>query len=230
MNKTIGKMILDNLKKPRHVTEYDITKPLISKDVISELLKNAYEVTPSKNNIVAWQVHVLGPEHQKYKDIIYDKSCDNDTRMNKGNTEFEDIASGTERKDVNYANLTSCQYLLIITQRLGTLTSTYQKLAWKRGIFFDPCTEKGLEDSREPICVESGMFAMAFRGLAAEKGIDTSFTGNFSRSPEHWKELPFIDRRVNLMITVGHAKKYRRETFPIDYDYKPNYEDIIKWI
>ena len=29
--------------------------------------EKTYEITPSKNNMAAWQVHVLGPKHQKYK-------------------------------------------------------------------------------------------------------------------------------------------------------------------
>ena len=226
--------VYSTFSMPRHVVEFDRSKPIIEKKVIDDILKRCYEIIPSKNNIVGWQVHVLGPEHQKYKDIIFRESAKNDTRSNKG-SDIPDVGAikeeqGIPRKQVMYKHMTSCQYLLIMTQRLANLASEYQKDAWGRGIFYDPCTEEGLVESREAIALECGFFAYAFRGLAIEKGIDTSFTGNFSRSPDVWKELPFVDRRVNLLISVGYGKVYRRAILPITYDYKPSPEDIIKWV
>ena len=226
--------VYSTFSMPRHVVEFDRSKPIIEKKVIDDILKRCYEIIPSKNNIVGWQVHVLGPEHQKYKDIIFRESAKNDTRSNKG-SDIPDVGAikeeqGIPRKQVMYKHMTSCQYLLIMTQRLANLASEYQKDAWGRGIFYDPCTEEGLKLSREAIALECGFFAYAFRGLAIEKGIDTSFTGNFSRSPDVWIELPFVDRRVNLLISVGYGKVYRRAILPITYDYKPSPEDIIKWV
>ena len=228
-------MIYETIRKARHVLEFDTDKP-VDKEVMKDLLEKTYEITPSKNNMVAWQVHVLGPEHQNYKDILYEGSAKSDTRSNKG-TDIPDIGAikeeqGIPRQYTMYRCLNTAPYVLILTERKASLVSQYQKDAWNRGIFYDPCTEKGLADSRENICVECGLFAMNFRALAIEKGIDTTYTCNFNKQLDThvWKQLPFVDRRVNVMISVGYGKKYRREIHPITYDYKPSIDKIVKWV
>ena len=230
-------MIYDIVKKARHVQEFYTYKDKpVDKEVLKDLLEKTYEITPSKNNMAAWQVHVLGPEHQKYKDALFEGSAANDTLSNKGN-ELPDIGyikeqQGIPRENVMYRCLNTAPYVLIVTQRKSELVSPYQKDAWSRGIFYDPCTEKGLADSRENICVECGLFAMNFRALAIEKGIDTTYTCNFNKQLDTkvWKQLPFVDRRVNVMISVGYGKKYRRDIHPITYDYKPSIDKIVKWV
>jgi|TARA_B100001059_G_scaffold102221_1_gene101962 nitroreductase len=231
-------MIYETVKKARHVHEfYTYKEKPVDKEVLKDLLEKTYEITPSKNNMAAWQVHVLGPEHQKYKDALFEGSAANDTLSNIGNKDYVDIGhenekKGIPRENVMYRSLNTAPYVLIVTQRKSELTSPYQKDAWSRGIFYDPCTEKGLADSRENICVECGLFAMNFRALAIEKGIDTTYTCNFNKQLDTkvWKQLPFVDRRVNVMISVGYGKKYRRDIHPITYDYKPSINKIIKWL
>ncbi len=226
-------MIYETVRKARHVIEFDTDKP-VDKGVMIDLLEKTYEITPSKNNMVAWQVHVLGPEHQNYKDIIFEESAKNDTRSNKGN-DIPDIGAiretyGIKRKAVMYKCMTTAPYLLIVTQRKSSLVSQYQKEAWSRGIFYDPCTEEGLIESRENICIECGLFGMNFRSLAIERGIDTAYTCNFNKDMKVWKKLPFVDRRVNLLISVGYGKRYRRDMYSTEYDHKPSVDKIINWL
>ena len=233
----INKKVYETIRKARHVHEFYTYKDKpVDKKVMEDLLEKAYEITPSKNNMAAWQVHVLGPEHQNYKDILFRGSADNDTLSNKG-TDIPDIGhikeqQGIPRENVMYRCLNTAPYVLIVTQRKSSCVSPYQKDAWARGIFYDPCTEEGLKVSRENICIECGLFAMNFRALAIERGIDTTYTCNFTKDLDAkvWKSLPFIDRRVNVMISVGYGKKYRREIHPIKYDYKPSIENIVNWV
>ena len=46
---------------------------------------------------------------------------------------------------------------------------------------------------------------MNFRSLAIERGIDTSYTMCFSKNlkADVWRKLPFINRNVNLLISVN---------------------------
>ena len=228
-------MIYETVRKARHVLEFDTDKP-VDKEVMKDLLEKTYEITPSKNNMVAWQVHVLGSEHQNYKDILYEGSAKNDTLSNKG-TDIPDIGAikeeqGIPRTDTMYRCLNTASYVLILTERKSSLVSQYQKDAWNRGIFYDPCTEKGLIKSRENINVECGLFAMNFRSLAIERGIDTAYTMNFNKDlqTDVWKKLPFVDRNVNVMISVGYAKKYRRDLYSTEYDHKPSIDNIVNWL
>ena len=91
--------VYSTFSMPRHVVEFDRSKPIIEKKVIDDILKRCYEIIPSKNNIVGWQVHVLGPEHQKYKDIIFRESAKNDTRSNKG-SDIPDVGAIKEESYV----------------------------------------------------------------------------------------------------------------------------------
>ena len=228
-------MIYETVRKARHVLEFDTNKP-VDKQVMKDLLEKTYEITPSKNNMVAWQVHVLGPEHQNYKDILYNGSAKHDTRSNKA-TNIPDIGAimeeqGREREDPGYKCLNTAPYVLILTERKSSLVSQYQIDAFKRGIFYEPCTEQGLIDSRENINVECGLFAMNFRSLAIEKGIDTSYTMCFSKNlnTDVWRKLPFINRNVNLIISVGYAKQYRRDIYSTEYDHKPSIDKIVNFV
>ena len=112
-------MIYETVRKARHVLEFDTDKP-VDKEVMKDLLEKTYEITPSKNNMVAWQVHVLGPEHQNYKDILYEGSAKHDTRSNKG-TDIPDIGAineeqGIPRQYTMYRCLNTAPYVLILTE------------------------------------------------------------------------------------------------------------------
>ena len=228
-------MIYETVRKARHVLEFDTDKP-VDKQVMKDLLEKTYEITPSKNNMVAWQVHVLGPEHQNYKDILYKGSAKNDTHSNKA-TNIPDIGAimeeqGRERENAGYKCLNTAPYVLILTERKSSLVSQYQIDAFKRGIFYEPCTEQGLIDSRENINVECGLFAMNFRSLAIERGIDTAYTMCFSKNlkADVWRKLPFINRNVNLLISVGYGKQYRRDIYSTEYDHKPSIDKIVNFV
>ena len=226
-------MIYETLGKHKHVLTYDQTAPLIEQSTIEKILKKTWKVTPSKNNIMAYNVYVLGPEHQHYKEIIYDISSKNEDRTNKRNPIPD--TDKTNGRIPAYSNLLNCQYLLIFTLRLGGPLNPYQQRQWNRGVCYDPCLEEGLIQSCENIAVECGLFANTFRGLCVEEGIDTSFTANFSKDIDDWKEIPFINRRVMLLMTVGYAKVYREDMkLPPTEDYigdvKPDYDRIVKFI
>jgi len=219
-------MIYEVLKKHKHVMEYDKESDIIKKSDIVDLLKQTWNITPSKNNLMPWQVFVIGPDNQNYKNIVYDICSKNEDRANSKNENIDkDKIIG---RNPAYANIKSCQYLLLLTQRLSGPLNDYQQQQWNNGVFYDTYTEEGLANSGNIIHLECGIFGANFRALAIEKEIDTSYTLCFSGDLNYWKELPFIDRRVNLIMTIGYGKKYRKDI--IFNDPKPNFETIVKWV
>lgn len=217
-------MIYEVLKKHKHVMEYDEEADIIKKSDIVHLLRQAWDITPSKNNLMPWQVFVVGPDNENYKNIVYDICSKNEDIANSKNANINKIIG----RNPAYANIKSCQYFLIITQRLSGPLNDYQQQQWNNGVYYDTCTEKGLADSENIINLECGIFSANFRALAIEKGIDTSYTLCFNKKLKYWKELPFIDMPVTLIMTIGHGKKYRKD---IGYkDPKPDFERIVKLI
>lgn len=224
-------MIYETLGKHKHVMKYNQSASLIERTTIDELLKKTWKVTPSKNNIMAYNIHVIGPEHQHYKEMVYNICAGNEDRTNKRNPNT-DIDKEKGRNPA-YANIQNCQYLLIFTLRLGGPLNPYQQRQWDNGVCYDPCLEEGLWESRENIAVECGLFANTFRGLCVEEGIDTSFTANFSKEDKDWVTVPFVDRRVMLLMTVGYAEIYREDLKANGIyfgDIKPDYNKIIKFV
>ena len=44
------------------------------------------------------------------------------------------------------------------------------------------------------------------------------------------KKLPFINRNVNLLISVGYGKQYRRDIYSTEYDHKPSIDKIVNFV
>jgi len=222
------------LEKHRHVMKYDTSK-VPSDSVIDELLQRTWKVTPAKNQVMPYSVFVLGPKHQEYKDEIFRLCSFNEDEQNQSNPK-EDVNKGN-RKGQNYKNILTCSHLLIFTLRLNTKPNEFQKEMLAKGIYYDPFFEEGLEDSVPAISVECGIFSNTFRALCIDKGIDTSYTLNFPRKVSRWKNIPFVERKVLLMMTVGYKEWYRTETIekfhlfgkPGD-DLKPDYHEIVKFV
>ena len=57
----------DIMKKRKHVRDYDMNI-IPPKKHIEEILQKAYELTPSKQNAIPYEVSVLGPDKQDDKD------------------------------------------------------------------------------------------------------------------------------------------------------------------
>ena len=72
----------DIMKKRKHVRDYYMNIIPPKKD-IEEILQKAYELTPSKQNAIPYEVSVLGPDKQDDKDKIYDRVVGNHKFMEK---------------------------------------------------------------------------------------------------------------------------------------------------
>ena len=44
------------------------------------------------------------------------------------------------------------------------------------------------------------------------------------------EEIIFIDRNVNLLISVGYGKSYRRDIYSTEYDHKPSIDNIVNFV
>ena len=219
-------MIHEVLKKHKHVMEYDVETDIIKKSVIEHLLWEAWDITPSKNNLMPWHVFVIGPNNEKYKSIVYNICSNNEDRTN-GVNEYADNDYIRGRIPA-YENIISCQYLLMMTQRVSGPLNDYQQKQVKNGVVYDTLTKEDIKKNENIIDMECGIFSANFRALAIEKGIDTSYTLCFNKKLKYWKELPFIDMPVTLIMTIGRGKKYRKD---IGYkDPKPDFERIVKFI
>lgn len=222
-------MIFDTLEKRKYVKEYD-TSANIPEHLIDQLLQKAWKVTPSKNNFMPYTVHVLGPEHQKYKDLVYLNCAGNEVKSD--NVTIKEYKQRYQNNLPNYANILSCSYLLIFTMRLETNPNPFQKRCIDQGNKFEAVTEEKLNDLYPIASLEVGLFTDAFSALCLENDIDVSFTGCFHRDVSKWNNIPFVKRKPIILMTVGKAKVYREDLKKYglyEDDLRPDYNRIVKW-
>jgi hypothetical protein len=220
-------MIYDTFKKRRAVREFD-TNTDIPVSTVHDLLQKAWEVTPSKNNFMPYTIHVLGPEHQHYKNSIYQKCL-----ANEGRADGTDVAK-KYRKNQNqdpkipfYRNIVTCSYLLIFTLRLEDQPNYYQRSMMANGCKFECTSEETLGNAHTVASLETGMFSDVFGGLCVESGLDVSSILCFQKKLDAWTDIPFVTRTPLLLVALGKAKQYKRRSYN---NPRPNYDRIVNFV
>ena len=224
-------MIFDTLNKRKYVREYD-TEADIPESLINSLLQKTWKITPSKNNFMPYTVHVVGPKHQKYKELTFLNAVSNETKTD--TISLEEYNKRYSHLKPNYANILSCSYLLIFTMRLETDPNPFQKMLIERGHKYEAVDEDRLNSLYSTASLEVGLFADAFSAQCLEHDIDISFTGCFQKDVAKWKDIPFVTRRPILLMTVGKGKVYREDIIKHSelekLDLRPDYNKIVNFV
>jgi hypothetical protein len=213
--------VFETYKKRRAVVEFD-KSVVIPTGEIETMIARAWKVTPSKNNFMPYSIFVLGPEHQNYKDAIYQLCLSNETRI-----DGTDTALKYEHQDPFYANILSCSHLLVFTLRLEDKPNIFQKSAMLRGCKFEATHESTLQSGYSTASLETGMFADVLGGLAIENGYDVSHILCFERDLSYWSNMPFVTRTPLLLMPIGKAKRYK---IPMASNRRPNLDRIVNFV
>lgn len=222
-------MSFNTLIHRRYVKEYD-SNVHVPDSLVDNMLQRAWKVTPSKNNFMPYQIHVLGPKHQSYKESVYLNAVSNESRVDQIN--LEEHKARYQSNLPNYANILNCSHLLIFTLRLETDPNPFQKALIERGHNYEAVDESRLNDIYPLASFEAGLFADAFSIECLENNIDVSFTGCFHRDILKWKDLPFVTRKPIMLMTIGKGKVYldvTRDSLQ-QLDVRPDYSKIVNFI
>ena len=222
-------MVEDNpFRKYQYVVEYD-TEQHVDEKLIRNLLQEAIFTTPSKNSMMPYRVHVIGPEDEFIRHRLYEKSRDNEDRINAKRTNVTGLSKLRRKgkKIYQYKNLYTAPYIFIFTQRLISKTNPYYQERLDKGFFYEQCAD--LKLSKSTALLEIGMFVHNFGMLCLKNNIDISHTRCL---PAHYDEpeFDFIQNPVLLVMTAGKGKIYRRDPPhgpSYDYDYKPSFDEVV---
>jgi hypothetical protein len=221
-------MIYDTLKNRKHVREYNSTES-VPISLIDSMLKQSWEVTPSKNNFMPYNIHVIGPDQLHYKEDIYRACVKNEEEINKLNPNLCD-----HRLNPNYMNILSCSHLLLFTVRVEDQPNEFQKIQIKNGIYYESVDKKSIDSITDTISLEVGLFANTFSGICLENDIDTSYTMCFSKNLDDWIDFSFVKNTPILIMTVGKGKLYRQDVANKEgwakLDLKPEYNRIVNFL
>lgn len=224
------------MKKYRYVLEYD-SNAFVDPKHIDNALKYAWEVTPSKQNFMPYKVHVLTPEADVHKQILYNKALIQQARgsgidiKNKKALEKYDKRLKKDDKEPFFKNLKTSQYVFIFSQRVEDSPNSFQQnnidygLTYCQTEYDDPGHAHGKDIAR----IEIGMFSANLASHLLENSIDVSFTQCFPGELNTWteKEFDFLEDDVLLIMTAGKGKLYRRDLIPLHKDQKPNFDRIV---
>jgi len=219
--------------KRKHVKTYKTDIP--PRNIVEDALWKAWKTSPSKNNAMAYQALVWGPEKEIEKKAIHSLCVKSHKRAEDRAVE-ENLATKTQQGAPNpyYEHIKNNPYLITIHSRVATPNRFYAQKV-KEGHFYDQGFESHIERILDSVAVEVGIFAANLTNYLLEAGLDMSYNSCFKRRVEDWHDvgLTMVNTRPITMITCGYADRYRRQDLLVwgkeSWDIKPEPEEIIKW-
>jgi hypothetical protein len=232
------------MHKYRYIMEYDKDDHL-DPHVVTQCLHEAWNTNPSKQNMMPFNVFVLGPDKQHLKELVYYKSVQREYKTNyvryPGVDENDFISVEREmlnrRSRPQYSNFKTAPYMLLFNQRVATANPWNQWLIDNMHMNFEQIKSdsEGLKRGAGLSLLEIGMFVNTFSNLCLMHGIDISHTRCLPTEMEFWREpeFNFLTQPPQLIMTIGRGIKTRREFYPDlvhAYDYKPDFDEIVKFV
>lgn len=213
-------MIEEILKKRKHVREYD-TSVEISSELIDSLLRKTWSVTPSKSQFMPYKAHVLGNQHQEYKNSVLNICRKHDT---------------SPYTNPQFLHMKTCSHMIIFTLRHEDDPNEEMFKRMLRGRMYVQSSSKLLNEYPGNAFLELGLFVNTLTAMCLEKDIDVSYTQCLSSDTSVWKSagLTFIEDSPMLVLTMGKGMTYRVDIAKkygwLDTDLKPEYERIVNFI
>ena len=226
-------MIFDTLNKRKHVYEYK-DDDIPSAGTIEDIMRKAWQVTPSKQNIMPYKVSILGPNNKLTKQKVYNKVVGNHKRMEEEGLKLGYIDRVSNKINPHYRHVLENPYLIVFSQRVCTDKdiSTFYKRQIANGHFMEQASVEWVNKIKSSTAVEVGLFAQNVAALCLEQDIDYSFTVCFPGDVNKWKDVSFVEYPVLLLMSLGKAKVYRRDFLPqssSDDDYKTAFENVVQF-
>lgn len=208
------------MESRKQIREFD-NKKVPDESVIEEIINQTFALVPSKQKLMPYTVHVLGPKHEDLKDNLYKM-----TMKHEGRRKEEYYKVGNRQL--------LAPYVLLFERRIPRSNNFVNELQNKgRNFNYD----LGMKNSHAPI--ECGMFITILTGLCIIKGLSISYT---SCMPDVGEDkngfvdsgIPFIKHPVLTMVSIGYPDYavpeealYARNTNIGEQ--KPNIDEVIKW-
>lgn len=207
-------MIAELLSRRQQIKDFNPNK-IPEKEVAENIIRTAFNITASKQNLYPYKVHVLGPNNKQEKLDFYDIVC----RHPGGETN---------------RNIKSAPYCLIFTIRLVTHTDSIIEMRKADGHTYPATDPKKYKQHISNVSVEIGMFAKTITALALEQGLDVAYTGClpnplfWEKNKELFKKLYFVDDVVIMAMQFGY--KLDEYSFKKIKEKKPDIAEVINWL
>jgi len=133
------------------------------KQLIENFIKKTYELVPSKQNLMPYEVSILGPDKiDEKRELLYLSQ----------NTQSEESTFTNTHK--NFQLL--APYVLLFTQRLAFPPNLRVQKVIEVGREYPECDIEKYKRIKVVPAIEIGMFMLILSGLCLENNIDVSYT------------------------------------------------------
>lgn len=196
----------DLLLKRKHVREYNLNA-CPSKELVNELLWKTWKTTPSKNNFMPYSVHVLGPDKEEEKKLVWNKCVYNHQKMENQATKDGYIKQPQTWTNPYYNHIKDNSYLLVFTSRVCEKPNEYYRKQIEKGHFAEQLYPEWVEKIVDNTGIEVGMFASNLTMFCMEEGIDVSYTSCFPRDVKIWEDVRYVKYRPLLLMSIGYGDR-----------------------
>lgn len=233
-------MIEEIFSKREQVRFFDLIN-YPNQEVIENILEKTVNLVPSKQNMVPYKIHVLGPDQMLLKKILFT------------------LASRQEIPDDWYKRIQNFKtgntallapYVLLFEKRLPEPNDFIQRLIDKGHKYPECCPNSHWGTGPARLAsLEVGLFSSILTGLCVEQGISLSYTECL---PNVYREYPadgsapfkvnpyegiidFIDENIILAVSLGYqnlniSERKRLSKYTNDGETKPDINTVIKWL
>ena len=189
-------------------------------ELIKSLLEKTYEAVPSKQNLMPYEVLVLGPDQAEAKTKLYNLAG----KKYYDATNIHDSESNFTKPPQNFQLL--APYVLLFTQRLALPANKTTMARLRRGHRYQVCDPEKYKKAIIIPTIEIGMFMTTLTALCMENNIDVAYTGCLPNSETSYKNIEYVNEKVYVAMSLGYEKIYVK----IEDEDKPRLDEVITWI
>lgn len=222
--------MLENIYKKRFQTR-TWSDNIPSKKLINSLLKKTYEVVPSKQNMVPYQIVIWGPNVKKddFRDFC---------RYGSGNMD-KDFERGTIQLLAPYVLFFCTREINDVNDMIKrTMETGHPHRILNSNVFDQGKTEYLQPGDIKRLCIEIGMFGNLLTGFCMEENLNVSYT--LCMPPPRykidekwtpnsdWKTFGFEPGQVLFCMSIGYSNQ--ESTQRVKDEIKPPIENIVNWV
>ena len=231
--------LTDIMKKRKNILFFKEEAP--DKKAIDDMLREAHDLIPHKNNFWHYKIRVYGPEHKEEKRLLAISSVGgtkkDEYRVSTDEQKIKELEDAYERwvnrdpslvkSDYFFNAQLTAPYLLVYTHQDRFLTKHQEESAYYKEGFTDKIFNRSAKTKGTDWQVQAAMHAITTAYMCAEKDLYASFCKCYFYNKFLPNDMKREHEKTAFMLGIG----YKDEDSPYypSLNLKALYEEIVEW-
>lgn len=233
--------LTDIMKKRQNIQFFKEEAP--DKKVIDDILREAHDLIPHKNNFWHYKIRVYGPEHKEEKRQLAISSLGgikkDEYRVTTEEQKIKELAEiydeWCERgkiykfkgSDYNFNTQLTAPYLLVYTHQERFLTKHQEESVFYKAGRTDQIFSRSAKKKGSDWKIQAGMHGISTAYMCAEKDLYASFCKCYFYNKFLPNDMIREHEKTAFMLGIGY-KDDDRTHYPSP-NLKALYEEIVEW-